>query len=383
MANVVTALGSASWESQFISSISHPMFDLSIVKRCVDGVDLIATLRTIDVDAVVVTDGLLRVDAHCVAEVMAAGARFIAITSDHKTWANLGVVDIVEVDDDNFGEMVQQVTKLVREDLSEQEHVSISDGKTIAVIGFGGASGRTTCSLELAKLLKQQAPTCLIDADMYAPSLAQTIGHKDFTGGLLELTRITELHKLSELSLHETVAELDAQLFFLRGIPTVQRWIDFRVHALREMWQYLNSMVDFSVVDCGPIYDVVELQSEITSKPNRGLPALTAIDAAETVVVTSNATEVGITRLISGVNDIYELLANKDVIVVVHGIQSDKDERDIRITLARELGVPAIVCIRENSSDYIPVANLVTRSQEVTLGKKKAARRGIVRKRAA
>lgn len=383
MANVVIALGNAAWESQFISSVSHPMFDMSIVKRCVDGVDVLATLRTVDVDAVVVTDGVLRIDADCVAEVMAAGVHFIAISADRHSWISLGVSDIVDIHDDNFGDMVKQVVKLVREDHYEQEQPYVSIGKTIAVIGFGGASGRTTCALELAKLLQTQGTTCVVDADMYAPSLAQIVGDTDFTGGILGLTRIAELHKLSELSLHETTVSMDSDLLFLRGIPSVHRWNDFRIHALREMWQYLSSMVMFSVVDCGPIYDVVDLQKEVTAKPNRGLPAFTAINAADVVVVTSNATDIGMTRLIGGIQEIHELLADKDMIVVVHEVDSDNSEREIRLALARELGVPAIVCLRAKSSDYTQVEALVTSSYPATIDTKKTARRGVIRKRAA
>ena len=55
MVNVICALGHVPWEQQFINSLGHPMFGVSVTKRCVDGIDILAAVRTIDVDAVVVS----------------------------------------------------------------------------------------------------------------------------------------------------------------------------------------------------------------------------------------------------------------------------------------------------------------------------------------
>lgn len=385
MANIVMALGNATWESQFISGLAHPMFDLSVVKRCVDGVDIQATIQAIDVDAVVVTDGVLRVDEHCIAEVLSAGIRFIVITSDVSQWKGLGAIDVIRISDDNFSEMVKQVVALVRNAPTEQSEMDSNIGRVIAVLGFGGASGRSQCALHVAEHLQRISTTCLVDADMYAPSLAQLVGHTEFAGGLLGLSRLAELHKLSELSLHGTTLQLDSGLLFLRGIPTTQRWTDFRIHALRSVWEYIPSMVNFTVIDCGPAYDVVDLQQEVTSRPHRGLAALTALGAADTVIVTAQATDVGITRVIVGIDDVQVLFNEKDVVIVVHGVESEKEEKEIRIALARELGISAIVCIPAKSFDYTHVVDLIAqeKTQPQFAPQNKTARRGIIRKRAA
>lgn len=380
MVNVVTALGNVSWEQQFISSLGHPMFGISVPKRCVDGIDLLAAVRTTEVDAVVVSDAVLRVDHNCIADILAEGVRFLAITTEPIEWRELGATDIVVLRDDDIALMVQQVVKVIRDHPDEAIHHHSQFSELVAITGFGGASGRTQCALGVASELVQAGTTCLVDADVYAPSLAQEVGLEEFTGGLLGLTRIAELRKLSDISLHETAATLENGLLFLRGIPAAHRWTDLRLHALKSMWEYVRSMTDFVVADCGPAYDLLDRNSEVTARPMRAIASLTAIDAAETVIVTANASDVGIARLVNGYAELHPFVENKEVIVVVHGVRDERSEQDIRIVVARELGVSALICLTQNSTDYVKAAQLISHEiPQVT----KTARHGIIRKRAA
>lgn len=380
MVNVVTALGNVSWEQQFISSLGHPMFGISVPKRCVDGIDLLAAVRTTDVDAVVVSDAVLRVDHNCIADILAEGVRFLAITVEPNEWREVGATDIVLLRDDDISLMVQQVVKVIRDHPDEVNYQHVNSGQLTAVTGFGGASGRSQCALGVASELVQVAATCLVDADVYAPSLAQEVGLEEFTGGLLGLTRIAELRKLSDISLHETAATLENGLLFLRGIPAAHRWTDLRLHALKSMWEYLLSRIDYVVADCGPAYDLLDRNSQVTARPTRAIASLTAIDAAHTVIVTANASDVGLSRLVNGYAELLPFVENKEVIVVVHGVSDEKTEREIRILVARELGVSALVCFAQNSTEYSNVAQLIC--HEIPQASK-TARRGIIRRRAA
>ena len=379
MANIIVALANAPWEQQFISQLGHPMLGISISKRCVDGVDLQATVRSHDVDAVVVTDGVLRVDSNCVADILASGIRFIAITENHMSWYEFGVIDTIDLAEADIPAMVSSFMTLVRELPQDAIPEAQANGKLIAVTGFGGASGRSTCAFHLAQQLASASTTCLVDADVYAPSLAQEVGQTELSGGLLGLARTAELRKLNDLSLHENSMSLENGLAFVRGLPNPQRWTDLRLHALKSMWSYLTSMANFTVVDCGPAYEVTDQLSDITSKPIRGISFLTALDAADTIVLTSNATDVGIARLINGFNDVHELIADKELIVTIYGVSDEKLERELRLVIARELGVTAIVCL-DGVSGYDRLAGLITNLPVIET---KTARRGIIRKRAA
>ena len=380
MVNVICSLGHVPWEQQFINSLGHPMFGVSVTKRCVDGIDILAAVRTIDVDAVVVSDGVLRVDANCVAEALAQGIRFIAVTEQPEVWRELGVVDVVVVHRDDMSAMVQQIIKMMRDHSEEHHAQQVVTGNLVAITGFGGASGRTQCALQLSRELAKHSSTCLVDADVYAPSLAQELGCTELNGGILGLTRLAELRKLSDISLHETSVSLESDLIFLRGIPSAHRWTDLRIHALKSMWEYLETMTDFVIADCGPAYDLLDRNAEVTAKPTRAIASLTAIDAAQSVVITANASDVGITRLINGYLDLHEFVENKDVFAVVHGIANESAQRDIKAIIARELGVNAIVTLSHDSYDYSELAAVIAGEvREVN----KTARRGIIRRRAA
>jgi uncharacterized protein YunC (DUF1805 family) len=201
----------------------------------------------------------------------------------------------------------------------------------------------------------------------------------DFTGGLLGLSRQAELRKLSDISLHEFSSELTQNLNFLRGLPSAKRWTDLRLHSLKTMWSYVKQMTAFTVIDCGPIYEALENFTESTAKPSRGIAALSALDIADTVVLTANASDVGITRLLNGYSDFSDALEDKDLTVVIYGATSEKIAREIRIVIARELGIAAVVCL-EQSENYHRVADLITHAVTPEI---ETARRGRIRKRAA
>ena len=63
---IALALGNADWESDFIAVISHPMLNLKVVRRCVDGIDLLAAVQVNEIEVVIVTDETLRLDDHAV-----------------------------------------------------------------------------------------------------------------------------------------------------------------------------------------------------------------------------------------------------------------------------------------------------------------------------
>ena len=149
MRNIVVALGNTDWESQFVSALSHPMNGLRIQRRCVDGVDVRAAIQLVETDAVLLSDHTTRVDEDLFLELDARGVTVIALTNDPARWEQQGITNIVRVDEHNALAAVPLVNTVMRDGKIEVVDLPEPSGRLIAVAGFGGAAGRSTCTREL------------------------------------------------------------------------------------------------------------------------------------------------------------------------------------------------------------------------------------------
>lgn len=346
MKNVIVALGLVEWESMFVSGLGHPMFGISVQRRCVDGIDIRAAIQVVECHGVIVSDATPRIDQDLIAELRELDIPLIAITSDCEAWSDQGVTKFVQLDDKNPLLALKLVSELLRGQLPPIVEESKLTGIHIAVAGFGGASGRTTTVKELSLQLSQlNMRTVMIDADTYGPSLDQELGLDASTNGLLELCRVLEKKSAKGKLFSDLITQLRTGLSVVPGLPRVSRWTDLRISALREMWQESKENFDAVVTDVGAILEVDQSMLHETSLPRRHAASLTALECADVTIICARADSVGIARLVRGYLEFHELFAKSSVYVLLWGIMNEAQARDLKNAVTRHTGIESVTCI--------------------------------------
>lgn len=355
MTDAVLALGSVDWEAKLVSALSHPMIGLHVQRRCVDGVDVRAAIRTVSADIVLVSDHTLRIDADCVNDVQSHGIRLIALSQTPEQWHDLGVTDVVRIDETEPLACLQTLTHVIRHSDDEAPENTDSVGQGIAVVGFGGGAGRSGTARETAFALSQEfneSRILLADADMYGPSLAQELGDDDLNYGILSACRAHENRKLDSATLGEHVTPVLGNLDLMAGLSRSSRWNDLRIPALRGTWNTALDAYDFVVTDVGPVIEMDASIAVETALPRRHAAMLTALDSASTILLTTRADAVGVTRLIQGVIDTEAVLSDKNIHVVVCGVHNTGHGREIEKSIVRFAGLDCVHLVPYRSDSF-------------------------------
>lgn len=360
MKNLIAALGLVEWEAQFVSGLGHPMFGLQVQRRCVDGVDIRAAVQVADCQAVLVSDATPRINQDLIAELADKGIELIVITVDVDRWLDLGASHCIELDASNPLSAIKQVSELLRGTPRVVEPEVDPKGLLIAVAGFGGACGRTMAVKELGwQLSRSGAKTCMIDADTYGPSLDQELGFEPSQNGLLELCRSIERKNSSMQTHFDLLPVVSENLSLVAGLPRISRWTDLRVTTLRELWRKSKEVFDVVVADVGSVLETDHSLMYETSLPRRHAASLTALESAQVTLLCVRADSVGMARLVRGYLEFHELFAKSEVHVLLWGVVSESQSKDVRAAVSRHTGIESIF---ETAYDFEVTRNAVQQS---------------------
>lgn len=360
MKGLIAALGLVDWEAQFVSGLSHPMFGMQIQRRCVDGVDIRAAIQISDCQGVLVSDATPRINHDLIAELTERKIKLIAITTDVDFWHERGASHCIELDPKNPMSGIKQVSELMRGETQAIESAPEPKGLLIAVAGFGGSCGRTTAVKELGwQFSKLGARTCMVDADTYGPSLDQELGYEPNQNGLLELCRSIEKNSSSIQTHFDLLPTASENLFFVAGLPRISRWTDLRLATLRELWRKSRDSFDVVIADVGAVLEVDHSLMHETSLPRRHAASLTALESAQVSIICARADNVGITRLVRGYLEFHELFERSEVHVVLWGVTSDAQRKEVRAAVSRHTGIESIF---ETSYDFDAMRKAVSQN---------------------
>jgi len=343
MRNLIVALGLVEWEAQFVSGLGHPIFGLQVQRRCVDGVDIRAAIQLSDCQGVLVSDATPRINQDLIAELAERNIQLIAITAKFDYWQQLGANHCIEFDPKNPLAGIKQVCELLRGEVQVVQPAPEPNGLLIAVAGFGGSCGRTTAVKELGwQFSKLGARACMVDADTYGPSLDQELGYEPNQNGLLEVCRSIERNSSSIQTHFDLLPAASENLSLVAGLPRISRWTDLRVATLRELWRKSRDAFDVVLTDVGAVLEIDQSISHETSLPRRHAASLTALDSAQISIICARADSIGITRLIRGYLEFHELFAKSEVHVVLWGVTSDSQRKEVRAAVSRHTGIESI-----------------------------------------
>jgi MinD-like ATPase involved in chromosome partitioning or flagellar assembly len=345
---------------------------VTVARRCAELTELLAAAEAGAGTAAVVSGDLPGLDRDAVARLRGAGLRVVALedpATSAERLAGLGC-DVVVAEGD-----AENLVAAVKGDAPEvtAPPVAVPDlggrpGTVIAVWGPAGSPGRTTTAIELAaalagvgtaaprrsSLLRRSRPVpppsgartvLLADADTYASSVTSRLGLLDDAPGLAAAARAAGQGVLDVVTLagHSPVVLPGVRV--LTGITRASRWPELPAASLDMVFQRCRELAAWTVVDCGPVLETDELLMYDTRAPQRNGATLSALQAADVVVVVGGADPVGLQRLVRGLEDLRDAAVPVPAarLVVVNRVRDAAVGRragaQVRDALARYAGV--------------------------------------------
>ena len=211
------------------------------------------------------------------------------------------------------------------------------------VWGPTGAPGRTTVAVTFAASLAGAGmSTMLVDLDTWGASVAQVLGLVDEAPGVAAAARASEQGTLDVPGLARLAPEVVPGLRVLTGLPKADRWPELRAGAMEDILGLSRGVVDHVVVDVGFAVEDDEELSYDTAAPRRNAATLTALEAADHLVVVGAADPVGLQRLVRAVQDVAVVPSPRPTVVVNKvraSVAGPRPERAIRDVLARFAGM--------------------------------------------
>jgi MinD-like ATPase involved in chromosome partitioning or flagellar assembly len=367
---VLTALGESPWESDVITALDAAP-SVTVVRRCVDVVELLALAATGLASCALVSADLRRFDADVfdrlrAAEVVVVGVIMREDAEAEQRLAVLGVRHFVPAD--AAGEVFATVLANAVEtgavepsahafgDPSAATHAVIPPtgtaqpvrapterGSVIAVWGPTGAPGRTTVAVGLAdELARLDRSALLIDADVYGGVIAATLGLLDESPGLAAACRSAGSSRLDAAGLAGLAWQLGPRLRVLTGIPRAERWPELRAAGVEAVLGAARGLAEFTVVDCGFAIEADEELSYDTVAPRRNGATLAVLAAADVIIAVGAADPIGLQRLIRGLVELREGEFEAPVWVVLNRVRAavvpGKPEVELAAALQRFSG---------------------------------------------
>lgn len=346
---VALALGNTDWEADFVSVLSHPMLNLKVVRRCVDGIDLLAAVQVNEIDVVIVTDETLRIDENALAQLHDANAVVVAISNSIDRWNDLGVQKVVGFDHSDLFAIALQISKIGAQTESTQQQEASTEHTFICVASFGGGVGRSLVAKELGWWgSKQGSQTLIVEGDTYGASLQQELNLPSLSTDLLQLSQLKVAPERNNYELNE-LAVVEKNLVIVPGISHSSLWPALRRAPLERMWKRLIHSGNV-IVDVGPLFCPIENSQPELNLVDRDAVSQSAISNAKVVVLCAIANTVSVTRLIRGVIDNQDALRNQEIYVVLNRCRNGKSATELSHLITRHTGIEQVVCLPDDSN---------------------------------
>jgi MinD-like ATPase involved in chromosome partitioning or flagellar assembly len=400
--DVLTALGNR-WDSR-VATLLGASHEVTIVRRCADLPDLVATAAAGLGTVALVSSDLRGLDLTAVMQLRSAGVTVVGMAAQgdeesERRLLQLGIARVVrgnaelpefeaaltaEAADPAFDAFERELDALpgnghvaepsgmrgldsspdgpaggVR-DLPEdgpQDDVrggpfDSDTGRVVAVWGPTGAPGRTTIAVTLAtELAGLGIPTVLVDADTYGGSVAQALSFLDEAPGIAAATRAADQGTLDLPTLARLAPTVTGGLRVLTGIPKAERWPEIRPAALQRVLTVCRSLGQVVVVDCGFNLEEDEELSYDTMAPRRNAATLTTLAVADEVVVVGGCDPVGLQRLVRGLQELGTVQAPAPTVCVNRvrpGAVGSHPERRVSEALSRFAGVTDVLFVPDD-----------------------------------
>jgi MinD-like ATPase involved in chromosome partitioning or flagellar assembly len=289
---------------------AHPQ--LSLVRRCADLAEAVA-LTQAGLASVVVLSDQPRLNRSVLADIAAEGVVVLGVptaASAEKELAGLGIQHLMSADAEaaTIADLVAEVGMSAPAVVPHREAPAESpaaEGILIAVWGPTGAPGRTTLAVNIAaECASENGDAVVVDVDTYGGAVAQALGLLDEAPGIAALARASLHGTLTDEMVWRHLLTVNQGLKVLSGITRAERWPELSRSALDHIWPLLRRHNAVTVVDCG--FSIAQDEELIydTRAPQRNAATLSALEAADVVVVVGTAEPLGIQRLVQAIAEL-------------------------------------------------------------------------------
>ncbi|WP_426592708.1 AAA family ATPase [Cellulomonas sp. McL0617] len=345
-------------ESIIVQAVERTGGRLSVTRRCADLTELLAAAEAGLGRLAVVSGDLDLLDREAVELLHRAGVRVVGVGDVTRPWLGerlsaLGA-DLVVMepqDEDAGGSVVREALAILdavgTPAVQEPNDVPVgraAAGLVVAVWGPTGAPGRTTVAVNVAaELAAAGRRTLLVDADTYGGCVAQVVGMLDEAPGLAAAARAAGQGGLDLVALARLTPQISPDLRVLSGISRADRWPELPSSSLDAVWTVARSLCEWTVIDCGFNLEQDELLSYDTRAPRRNGATLSALEAADVVLVVGSGDPVGIQRLVRGLGELTDLGLGGTRMVLVNRVRASaagsRPGEAVQQALARYAGV--------------------------------------------
>lgn len=351
--------------------------DLVVVRRCPDVADLLAAAGAGLARAVVVGSDLPGCDSETVEALRRWGVALLVLLpgadgagdeAAERRWRSVGAVRFAREDRpaaDLARELVLAVEALEREGRGAGPREAAAPvpapaltsvpGRTVAVWGPHGSTGRTTIAVNLAaELALGDQAVLLVDADTRGASVGQALGLLDEAPGLLAAVRSAADGRLDVAALQRHCALVTPGLAVLTGATDPARWSEVRPSAFRRVLEVGAGAHDWMVVDLPGGTD--DVPDGFGGERGRDALTLSALEVADVVLVTATADPVGLHRFLRAWQRMPELAPDALVVPVVTRVRAaavgTPAARRTTSTLRRLGGVEdAVLLLHDDAAD--------------------------------
>jgi Flp pilus assembly CpaE family ATPase len=347
---VLTAADGAAWEAGLVTALDRGDHGVTVVRRCVDIVDLLAVAAAGQGRAALVAAGLRRLDADAVDRLIAAQVVPVGVVRRGDTAAEdrlraAGIGHLVP-DDADPSVVASVITDAVRTAAAGARaprmfgdpatsmaippgagapvsaELPARRGSVVAVWGPTGAPGRTLVAATLAdEIARLGTNTLLVDADVYGGSVAVLLGLLDESPGLAAACRQAGATRLEAAALATLCWQLAPTLRVLTGIPIAQRWPEVRATAIEPVLGAARNLAAFTVVDCGFGLETDEELSFDSLAPRRNGATLAVLDQADVILAVGAADPIGLHRLVRGLAELRDAEVSAPIWVVLNKVR--------------------------------------------------------------
>jgi Flp pilus assembly CpaE family ATPase len=372
---VITAVVDARWEAGLVSAFERSEHNITVVRRCVDLADLLATAATGTARAALLSADLRRLDRDALARLASGhvavvglvppgdenadrrlrqlGVRFVLPADAAPEVISAAIAEAVALFDGapsaapSLADPLAMLPLQPHPVVAAPPEMAPGSGRVIAVWGPTGAPGRTTIAVNLAsELAAAGQPTLLIDADVYGGVVAQLLGVLEEAPGLAAAARMANNGSLDVPALAGLCRSISPSLRILTGITRADRWPELRAGAIEVVLALARNLAAVVVVDIGFCLEQDEELSYDTTAPRRNGATLAVLEQADVVLAVAAADPVGLQRFVRGYGDLRELVGGVEPVVVVNKVRQRVVPGDpvaeIAAALSRYVGVTRI-----------------------------------------
>lgn len=373
---IVTLAGDPEAEALLAGQLGDQR-ELDLVLRCVDRVELLATIRGGSLDAIVSVGAPPWLDRQSAHEAADGGIRLVGLSDDSLETERLERLGAAILPSDaSPATIVETCRDVVPGSPAPLPSTQPSQpkGKIIAVWGPKGAPGRTTLAVELAAELASIEPeTLLIDGDPYGGDCLQIFGVIEELPTIVWAARMAAKEELdgARLALDLRRAGRSGPVL-LPGLPRSEMWPEVSDYGWRQLLSVARASFRFTVCDVGFCLEPAD-SSFPGAGEGRNRIARAAVREAERVVAVCRGDAIGVKNFLWGFEQLRELGRDEDVVIIANRVRSS-EQRALGDLFRRHLGKRPIAYIPDVPTEFahalqagVPVREM-KRGSDVTVG---------------